>query len=76
MISATQRSDSWSNSIYSYGMLRVMYNFNLMGSRQARSEFGSGSGFPFEGGFPGGGGGGGRGGRGGGFGGPAVRVGR
>lgn len=76
MISATQRSDSWSNSIYSYGMLRVMYNFNLMGSRQARSEFGSGFGFPFEGGFPGGGGGGGRGGRGGGFGGPAVRVGR
>ena len=76
MISATQRSDSWSNSIYSYGMLRVMYNFNLMGSRQARSEFGPGSGFPFEGGFPGGGGGGGRGGRGGGFGGPAVRVGR
>ena len=54
MISATQRSDTWTNSIYSYGMLRVMYNFNLMGSKEARREF---DGFPgsFPGAFPGGG---------------------
>ncbi|MCR4995367.1 MAG: outer membrane beta-barrel protein [Bacteroidales bacterium] len=61
MISATQRSDTWSNSIYSYGMFRVTYNLNLMGSREARQ------GMDFPGGW---GGGGGRGGRGGGFGGP------
>ena len=74
VISATQRSDSWSNAIYSYGMLRLTYNFSLMGSKEARSEFG-----PF-GGFDGPGGGGGRGGRGGnrgggggGFGGPGRR---
>ena len=67
------RSDSWSNSIYSYGMLRLTYNFSLMGSKEARSEFGPFGGF---GGFGGEGRGGGRGGRGGGFGGPSVRVGR
>jgi hypothetical protein len=67
MISATQRSDSWSNAIYSYGMLRVTYNLNLTGSREARQ----GMDFPGFGGFGGGGGRGGRGG--GGFGGPGGR---
>ena len=45
-ISATQRRDSETNAIYSYGMIRVIYNLNLMGSREARREFGD---------FPGGG---------------------
>ena len=68
-INATMRSDTWSNAIYSYGMLRVIYRLNLMGTRQARQGFDFPSGFDFPGGFPGGGGGGRRGG-GGGFGGP------
>jgi len=46
-ISATQRRDTWTNSIYSYGMIRFIYNLNLMGSREARNEFG-----PFPGGGP------------------------
>ena len=72
-ISATQRSDTWTNSIYSYGMLRVIYNLNLMGSREARREGFDGAGF----GGPDGGRGGNRGGNrpagGGGFGGPGGR---
>ena len=75
VINATQRSDTWTNAIYSYGMLRLTYNFSLMGSKEARSEFDG----MFPGGFPGGGGnrgGGNRGGNrggGGGFGGPGRR---
>lgn len=60
-ISATQRSDTWTNAIYSYGMIRVIYNLNLMGSKEARREFGDFPGGPFPGG-------GNRGGR------PSVRV--
>lgn len=72
VINATQRSDTWTNSIYSYGMLRIIYNFNLTGSKEARREGFDGRGFP--GGF-GGPEGGNRGGgnRGGGFGGPGGR---
>ena len=61
-ISATQRTDTWNNSIYSYGMIRINYSLNLMGSRQARAEgFGPGGpggpgGFPDGGGRRGGGG--------------------
>ncbi len=58
-ISATMRSDSWNNNIYSYGMLRVIYRLNLMGNREARQ------GFDGPGGFGGPGGPGGFGGRGG-----------
>ena len=70
-ISAIQRSDTWTNSIYSYGMLRVIYNFNLMGNRDVRREGFDGPGFGGPGG-PGGFGGNRGGGRpvGGGFGGP------
>ncbi|MBQ7442525.1 MAG: TonB-dependent receptor [Bacteroidaceae bacterium] len=65
-ISATVRSDSWSNSIYSYGMLRVIYRLNLMGNRAtSQGPDGGPGGF----GGPGGGGRGGRGGGRGGFGG-------
>ncbi|MCR5821248.1 MAG: TonB-dependent receptor [Bacteroidaceae bacterium] len=64
-LSAIQRSDSWSNSINSYGMLHIIYQLNLLGNREAR--MGGFGGF----GGPGGGGGGPRGG--GGFGGPGGR---
>ena len=64
VINAMQRSDTWTNSVYSYGMIRVTYNFNLTGSRQARAEMNEG--VPPEGGR---GGRGGRGERPGGFGG-------
>ena len=56
-ISATQRSDTWSNAINSYVMVHFIYKLNLMGGRNA-----------LEMGGPGGPGG--RGPRGGGFGGP------
>ncbi|MCR5181328.1 MAG: outer membrane beta-barrel protein [Bacteroidaceae bacterium] len=65
MISATHRSDTWTNNIYSYGMLRVIYNLNLIGDRESRQGFGGGFG-PGEGGGR-------RGGGGGGFGGPGRR---
>ena len=68
-ISATMRSDSWSNAINSYVMVHLVYTFNLLGNKQTRNMgFGPG-GFPGAfggGGFGGGFGGGGRGGRGGG----------
>ena len=77
MISATQRSDTWTNSIYSYGMLRLTYTFSLTGSREARREFdGPFPGSPggeFRGGRGGGGGNVRVGGGGGGFGGPGRR---
>ena len=56
-ISATQRSDTWSNAINSYVMVHFIYKLNLMGGRNA-----------LEMGGPGGPGGSGS--RGGGFGGP------
>jgi len=57
-ISATMRSDTWSNAINSYVMVHLMYRLNLLGDKEARGMMGPG-GFPM----------GGRGGRGG-FGGP------
>ena len=56
-ISATQRSDTWSNAINSYVMVHFIYKLNLMGGRNA-FDMGGGPGGP------------GRGPRGGGFGGP------
>lgn len=55
-ISATMRSDSWTNAIHSYVMVHLIYKLNLMGSRGARMEGFGGPGGP----------GGGHGGRGGG----------
>lgn len=79
-ISAMQRSDTWNNSINSYLMVHVVYNFSVLGNKQARREgFGGpdgpgGPGGRGEGRGPGGFGGGNRGGGnrggGGGFGGP------
>ncbi len=61
-ITATMRSDSWTNAINSYVMVHLVYTLNLVGDKEARGMMGPG-GF---GGFGGGRGGGGRGGRGGG----------
>jgi hypothetical protein len=62
--SATNRSDTWTNAIHSYVMVRFVYRFNLLGNKEARAAgFGGGMGGP--GGF--GGRGGGRGGFGGHF---------
>ncbi|MCM1108619.1 MAG: outer membrane beta-barrel protein [Clostridium sp.] len=38
VISATQRSDSWSNAINSYVMVHFIYRLNLMGNKEARSK--------------------------------------
>ncbi|MBO4612013.1 MAG: TonB-dependent receptor [Bacteroidaceae bacterium] len=67
-ISATMRSDTWSNAINSYVMVHLTYTLNLLGNKQARNAMGPGS---FPGGGPGGtpGGRSGGGNRGGGFGG-------
>lgn len=55
-ISATMRSDSWSNAIHSYVMVHLIYKLNLMGSKGARMKgFGGPDG---RGGGPGGPGGG------------------
>ena len=62
-ISATQRSDSWTNAINSYLMVHIIYELNLLGSREARMN-GWGGG-PGGWGGPGGGGDRGRGGGGG-----------
>ncbi len=74
-ISATMRSDSYTNAINSYFMVRVIYRLNLLGNREARGMMGPGGrGF---GGPDGGGFGGGRGGSGGpGGGGPGGGGGR
>ena len=58
-INATLRSDTWSNNIYSYGMLRVIYRLNLMGKRSSRQGMEGPDGFPGGFGGPGGGQGGG-----------------
>ena len=55
-ISATMRSDSWSNAIHSYVMVHLIYKLNLMGAKGSRTQGFGGYGGP----------GGGRGGRGGG----------
>ena len=75
MVSASQRNDTWYNSINSYAMIHVVYRFNLFGGKSARQGQGMfpGGGFgPDGGGMPRGGfnpGGGGGMPRGGGFGG-------
>ena len=53
-ISAMQRSDTWTNAINSYVMFRVVYNFNLLGNKEARREGFGGMGGP-DGGRPEGG---------------------
>ena len=62
-ITATTRSDSWTNAINSYVMVHLVYTLNLLGNKDAR---GQGFGGPGGWGGPGGGGPGGRGGGGGG----------
>ena len=64
-ISATMRSDSWTNAINSYIMVRFLYRLNLLGNKNARMN-GGGWGGPGGGGGRGGGGWGGPGGGGGG----------
>ena len=58
-ISATMRSDSWTNAIHSYVMVHFIYKLNLMGSKGARIQGMGGQGGPGgERGGRGGGGGG------------------
>ncbi len=65
-ITATMRSDSYTNAINSYFMVHIIYKLNLLGNKEARNMMGPG-GMPGGGGFGGpGGGGGSRGGGGGG----------
>ncbi len=64
-ISATMRSDTYTNAINSYVMVHLIYRLNLMGNKQARGMMGPGMGGPGMGGPGGGGGFGGGGGRGG-----------
>ncbi|MCD7720869.1 MAG: TonB-dependent receptor [Prevotellaceae bacterium] len=69
-ISATMRSDTYTNAINSYFMVHLIYKLNLMGNKEARGMMGPGmGGGPGGGGFGGGGrqGGGGPGGGGGRF---------
>ena len=69
-ISATQRSDTWTNAIHSYVMFHVIYRLNLFGNKEMLREMGGGFGGPGSFGGPGGRGGNGtRGGNGGGRGG-------
>jgi hypothetical protein len=49
-ITATQRSDSWTNAINSYVMVHFIYKLNLLGSKSARAELG---GMGFGGSHPG-----------------------
>ena len=66
-LTASRRSDSWSNAINSYVMVHFIYKLNLLGNREARAEMRGMDGFGPD--FGGGGGRRGPGG-GGGFGGP------
>lgn len=73
-ITATMRSDTWTNAINSYVMVHVIYTLNLLGNKDARANgFGGPGGLGGPGGGSGGNSGGGSGGRsgtrGGGFGG-------
>lgn len=61
-LSATSRSDTWTNAIHSYVMVHVIYRFNLLGDKEARAAGFGGIGMGGQGGR-GGYGGGGRGGR-------------
>ena len=49
-ISATMRSDSWSNAINSYVMVHIIYTLNLLGNKDARANGFGGPGGP--GGWP------------------------
>ncbi len=53
-LSATQRTDTWSNAINSYVLVHFIYRLNLMGSSEARAGMREGG---FNMGGPGGGGG-------------------
>ena len=66
-VSATNRSDTWTNAIHSYVMVHLIYRFNLIGNKEARAAGFNGGQGGGQGGRGGWGGGGGRGG--GGFGG-------
>lgn len=61
-LSATSRSDTWTNAIHSYVMVHIIYRFNLLGDKEARAAGFGGMGMGGQGGR-GGYGGGGRGGR-------------
>lgn len=61
-LSATSRSDTWTNAIHSYVMVHFIYRFNLLGDKEARAAGFGGAGMGGHGGR-GGYGGGGRGGR-------------
>lgn len=61
-LSATNRSDTWTNAIHSYVMVHFIYRFNLLGDKEARAAGFGGTGMGGHGGR-GGYGGGGRGGR-------------
>ncbi len=37
-LTATRRSDTWSNAINSYVMVHAIFNFNLLGNKEARRE--------------------------------------
>lgn len=65
-LSATQRSDTWTNAINSYVMVHFIYRLNLLGNKEARGAM-PGMGGPGGPGGPGGH-------RGGGFGGPGRRF--
>ena len=67
-LTATNRSDTWTNAIHSYVMVHLIYRFNLIGNKEARAAGFNGGGQGGQGGRGnwGGGGGGGRGGFGGG----------
>ena len=61
-LSATNRSDTWTNAIHSYVMVHFIYRFNLLGDKEARAAGFGGMGMGGQSGR-GGYGGGGRGGR-------------
>lgn len=61
-LSATNRSDTWTNAIHSYVMVHFIYRFNLLGDKEARAAGFGGAGMGGHGGR-GSYGGGGRGGR-------------
>lgn len=42
-ISATMRSDTWTNAINSYVMVHVIYSLNLLGNKDARNAMGPGN---------------------------------
>lgn len=57
-LSATNRSDTWTNAIHSYVMVHFIYRFNLLGDKEARAAGFGGAGMGGHGGRSGYGGGG------------------